>query len=315
MQPEITTETSIRFGCEHFGSLKKVLLHTPGKELHLINETNKSQWLFDRVPDIPRFIDEHRRYADLLSSLGVEVLQLTDYLRTSRPLVEKLPNMTYLHDTAVITSKGAILSKMALPGRHGEQLVLKEALANLSIPIFHEFTGQTDAFEGCLLLSPRTILVADTERHKEHSIRKFITKAVLHFDEVIFVRVPKTRRFMHPDTIYNRLTENLALAYLPAFENACLYTAAGAQPIDDFQTHMASTGIHIINVSDAEQKNLACSFVPIQPGTIIHYDHAFAPGTKHKLAKKNIRVIPFHAEALPSGGGSLRCHTLRLLRA
>ena len=77
---------------------------------------------------------------------------------------------------------------------------------------------------------------------------------------------------------------------------------------------MREKGMEIITVSDPEQSRLACSFVPLESGTIFHYDTALDKETKTKLVQEGVEIIPFHPEALLAGGGSLRCHTLRLCR-
>ncbi|MEW5802090.1 MAG: arginine deiminase family protein [bacterium] len=191
----------IPYGCEQFGSLTTVILHRPGRELELINHENYLMWLFDSVPDIAGFINEHDRYRELLLSLGVDVLELSDYVTKHRALISERPNLTYLHDTAVICRKGAIISSMAWEGRKNEHLVVREAMTSLGIPIFIEFDDPHDVFEGCLLLSPETVLVVETERHRRVSIEKFIQKALTFFSEAVWIDIPKARRYMHPDTI------------------------------------------------------------------------------------------------------------------
>lgn len=64
----------------------------------------------------------------------------------STDLIRKLPNLTFLHDTTVISCKGAILSRMRPPAREKEEIVVKEALSNLGIPILSEFNGGQDFF-------------------------------------------------------------------------------------------------------------------------------------------------------------------------
>lgn len=309
-QPQ--TET-IPYGCDALGRLTHVLLHRPNHSLRLIHKGNCHRWLFDRVPDIEGFIGEHDRYRDLLLSLGVQVSELSDHVREHRHLLERLPNLTYLHDTAVVSRKGALLSTMAWEGRKQEEVVVREALEDLGIPICVELEGPDDAFEGCLLLSPETILVAHTERHSRKSIEKFIPRALVAFSEVIFVDIPKARRYMHPDTIYNRIDHDLALAYLPAFQRTFVHTAAGVREID-FARHMRDRGVELVHVSDSEQRRLACSFVPLEPRVMIHYDTALDRSTQAALARKGVEIIPFHPDAMTAGGGSLRCLTLRLHR-
>jgi arginine deiminase len=307
------TRLNIAYGCDELGRLQSVLVHTPGGELTLINESNYKHWLYDKVPDIPGYVKEHRSYQELLESNGVKVYELGDYVDENVDLIRKMPNLTFLHDTAVVSSKGAILSKMRPPARENEEIVVKEALNNLGVPILKEFNGEEDFFEGCLLLSKETIFVADTERHSYPFIREFISDILNDFNEVIYTRIPKARRYMHPDTVFNRIRENLALAYLPAFEETCLFTEDSVERIG-FKKLMQERGMEIVSVSDSEQSRLACSFVPLESGTIVHYDIALDQETRKNLANEGVEIIPFHPEAMRAGGGSLRCHTLRLCR-
>ncbi|MCL5281228.1 MAG: arginine deiminase family protein [Planctomycetes bacterium] len=312
MSPEIL-HTNGCFGCDSLGRLTRVMVHRPGDELGVINEANYRDWLFDSVPDVAGFRAEHDAYCELLRSHGVEVLELADYVASAPAKLAYMPNITYMHDVAVISNRGAILSRMAWAGRRDEHLVVREALETLGIPIFAAFDDPQDAFEGCLLLSPRTVLVAETERHSPASIRKFIARALSAFDEVIYVKIPKARRFMHPDTVYNRITDRLALVYRPGIEAAYLYRRDAVEPVD-FPEFMRARGIELVNVSDAEQRRLACSFVPLEPGVIFHYDTALDPATCRELSRRGVEIIPFHPHALHAGGGSLRCLTLRLHR-
>jgi arginine deiminase len=305
--------SSIAYGCDELGKLKSVLVHTPGDELLLVNESNYKHWLYDKVPDISGYVKEHTGYQEMLESNGVRVYELADHVDENIGLINRMPNITFLHDTAVISRKGAILSKMRPPARENEEVVVKEALNNLGIPILNEFNGSEGFFEGCLLLSKDTVFVADTERHTYSFIREFILNILNEFEEVIYARIPKARRYMHPDTVFNRIREDLALAYLPAFEKTCLFTQDSREKID-FKKFMKDKGMEIIPVSGSEQSRLACSFVPLDSGTIFHYDTALDMETRKKLAVEGVEIIPFHPEALLAGGGSLRCHTLRLCR-
>jgi len=306
--------SGIAYGCDELGKLKSVLMHTPGDELLLVGESNYKHWLYDRVPEITEYVKEHIMYQELLESNGVKVYELADYVEENLDLISRMPNLTFLHDTAVISRKGAILSKMRPPARENEEVVVKEALNKLGIPIFNEFNGSEGFFEGCLLLSKDTIFVADTERHTYSYIQEFISNVLNEFNEVIYARVPKARRYMHPDTVFNRVREDLALAYLPAFEETCLYTEGSREKIDFEGFMLEEKGMKIISVSDPEQSRLACSFVPLESGTIFHYDIALDMETRRKLSQEGVEIIPFHPEALLAGGGSLRCHTLKLCR-
>ncbi|MDP4091477.1 MAG: arginine deiminase family protein [Bacillota bacterium] len=302
----------VQFGTEKLGKLKSVMLHTPYRSLDLINRDNYKYYLFNKVPHHHKFIKEHIRYEKFLKSLGIVVFQLSNLIYENQDLLYKLPNLAYLHDVGVVLSKGAILSRMCPGGREHEETVLKEALTRLGIPTFHQF-NKGEKFEGCLVLSPDTLLVANTERHTEASIMKSIPKFLEIFKKVIYVKIPKLRRYMHTDMIYNRISDSLALAYLPAFLKTFLFTKDTKIQID-FENYMSNNGVEVINISNREQLNWGCSFVPLEPNIIIHYDFSLNTRTQSMLKERGVRIIKFHPDALLAGGGSLRCFTLRLYR-
>lgn len=302
------------FGCDRPGKLESIIMHTPGRELELINEDNYHYWRFNRVPDIPKFIDEHLRYRDLLRSQGIIVYELEELVPAFRNKIYKQPNITYLNNTAVISCKGAIISQMALDARRVEQEIVKNAISTVGIPILFEFSSQDDPFEGCTLLSEDTLLVAQTERHGYASVQKFISNMLSNFKEIILIDLPKNPKFRHPESAFKKIRSNLALAYLPAVSKSSLVTKDEILPID-FESHMKSLGIEIVNVSSFEQQRHACSFLPLNEGVILHYDTALDASTRRQLVSKGVEFVFFHSEALQAGGGSLNCLSLPLAKS
>lgn len=302
----------IRYGIEKFGRLKTVMLHRPDKSLAKVTEENLKFFLFDKVPDVEKYLQEHQRYEALLNGHGVQVHHLSDHIHRNSELLERLPNLAYLHDTAVISTHGAIVSKMCSRGRCHEEIVVREALTDLGIPTLYE-PMEGEEFEGCLLLSPKTVFVADTERHSKYSIKKFIDFILGYFGEVIYAQIPQERRFMHPDMVLNRITDRLMVYYPSAFLQTYLITREKSTSID-MKAWMKERKVDIVPVSDQEQKQWGCSFVPLDQGVIINYDISLESKTIHLLEQEGVRFIHFHPEALLAGGGSLRCLTMRLWR-
>lgn len=301
------------YGIEHFGRLKKALLHRPEEAIKLVTEDNRDFFLFDAVPNVDRYLEEHRRYEELLRSLGVDVHLVAEHVSRNIDLVNRLPNLAYLHDIAVVSSHGAILSNMSSMGRRHEEIVVKEALENIGIPVLYRAL-EGDAFEGCLLLSPTTVFVADTERHGRRAIERFIEFILNYFEEVVYAIIPQERRYMHPDMVLNRMSENLAVYYPPAFLNTYRVTKGKREEID-IKAFLNSKQIDMVVLSDKEQQQWGTSFVPLEPGVIINYDISLEQKTINLLEREGIRFIHFHPDALLAGGGSLRCITMRLLRA
>lgn len=301
-----------QYGIEKFGRLKSVMLHRPEQSLAKITEENREFFLFDKVPDVDQYLEEHRQYGELLKKQGVDVHYLSDHVRQNRDLLERLPNLAYLHDIAVISSHGAIISKMSSRGRCHEEIVVGEALKDLGIPTLYE-PCEGESFEGCLLLNPQTVFVADTERHSKYSIERFIQYILAYFDDVIFAEIPQERRYMHPDMVINRITDSLLIYYPPAFLKTFHITKESRSEIN-LKVWMKQQHIDLLPMSDQEQRMWGSSFVPLEPGVIINYDISLNQKTIGLLEREGIRFIHFHPNALLAGGGSLRCLTMRLWR-
>ncbi len=303
---------TIKFGAEKLGRLKKVMLHNPEQSIRKITETNLQFYLFNKVPDYTRFIDEHNAYKKLLTDNGVEVYELSELIVNNRELMSYLPNLAYLNDTAVITNRGAVLSSMCPGGRQYEEIVLKEALSALAIPILHEFEPG-EQFEGFITLFPDTLFIADTERHSKISLEKFFIFALQYYQNIIYVEAPQARRFMHPDMIFNRISDQLGIYFPAAFVN-CWLVQNGTRKKIDFMTWAKSRNMDLIAVSDEEQQNWGTSFITLEPNHVINYDISLSPSTQKSLESLGVRFTQFHPDALLAGGGSLRCLTLRLFR-
>jgi arginine deiminase len=305
-------DTNKRYGIEKFGRLKWAMLHRPTEAIRLVNEDNRELFLFDKVPDVDKYLEEHQKYGELLSSLGVDVMLLADNVTKNTDLMNHLPNLAYLHDIAVVTSRGAILSCMSSMGRRHEEIVVREALTNAGVPMLYE-APEGDAFEGCLLLSPTTVFVADTERHGRKAIERFIEFILHYFNEVVYAQIPQERRFMHPDMVLNRMSEHLCVYYPPAFQKT-FYISRSVRKEIDVKAFMNEKGFEMVPLTDREQQQWGSSFVPLEPETIINYDISLDEKTKALLEREGIKFIQFHPDALLAGGGSLRCITMRVWR-
>lgn len=84
--------------CVHneIGSLKKVLLHRPGRELLNLTPDRLQELLFDDIPFLRVAQREHDAFADTLRQNGVEVVYLEDLMTQ---VLEKYPELTerFLH--------------------------------------------------------------------------------------------------------------------------------------------------------------------------------------------------------------------------
>ena len=113
--------------------------------------------------------------------------------------------------------------------------------------------------------------------------------------------------------IFGKISDHLGLVFPPAFLNCWHIQQSGRQKID-FTVLMKQKKFELISISDEEQQNWGTSFIALEPNHIINYDISLKPATQKVLESMGIRFTQFHPDALLSGGGSLRCLTMRLLR-
>jgi arginine deiminase len=118
---------------------------------------------------------------------------------------------------------------------------------------------------------------------------------------------------MHPDMIFNRISDQLGLFFPPAFLHCWHIDRSGKQEID-FAAWMKKRKLELIPISDEEQQKWGTSFVTLEPNHVINYDISLKPATQKVLESMGVRFTQFHPDAILAGGGSLRCLTLRLLR-
>jgi dimethylargininase len=63
-------------------------------------------------PDLERALQQHQAYCEALKSCGLEVVQL--------PADEKHPDSTFVEDTAILTARGAIITRPGAESRRAE---------------------------------------------------------------------------------------------------------------------------------------------------------------------------------------------------
>ena len=110
------------------GTLKKVLLHRPGKELLNLTPDTLSRLLFDDIPFLPDAQKEHDAFAKALTDNGVEVVYLEDLMADvlKDPVVKKEFIEQFMREAGINTIKYQNLVRNFLNSITNEKkLVLK----------------------------------------------------------------------------------------------------------------------------------------------------------------------------------------------
>ena len=121
------TESSLGVTSE-IGTLKKVLLHRPGKEIEHVIPSNMERLLFDDIPFLPKMQIEHDSFAAELEKRSVEVVYLENLLEESI----KSPEIKWnLIDLFLRESKHHLVGTYEMVNEYLESLTNKELVRKL----------------------------------------------------------------------------------------------------------------------------------------------------------------------------------------
>lgn len=115
----------MEFGVKNaYGTLQRVIMHRPGKELGVVTANTVKEFHFDRPVNPTAFLSDYDAMLSLFKSHGVEVLLLQDILKNdpdALAYIEHRPNVTYTRDLAAVFGRGAVLMGPYLKGRWWDQ--------------------------------------------------------------------------------------------------------------------------------------------------------------------------------------------------
>ena len=145
-----------------YGSLKSVMLHSPGVELDAsLSNPDKIQML--ETVDSGKARDEHAMLVETYQSQGVDVHTLDR--------IEPLsPNQMFCADLFAMTPQGAILARPASVVRAGEEVRMARGLVGNNVPILRTLTGNA-TFEGAdmIWISPDKVLLGQGLRTNQEA--------------------------------------------------------------------------------------------------------------------------------------------------
>jgi arginine deiminase len=301
---------SVKYGSDNRGKLRTIIMHTPQKQIDFSSDINAA-WYPAAFNDDA--ILEFEYLCQFFQSMGIEIIHLDDLISENSDLIATLPNLIYPGYTAVISTRGAFISRMKLPHRRNEEFVVKELLENLSIPVVHEFQSTDNYFEGFVPFDQRTLFLTATEHHHSQTIMRFIQEALVLYDDIILLSTNVIPECSKPDTVFNKIGRNCAIYSPSSINNVQLFRRYTSEQIN-LEEYSWKQNIELIPVSQDEQSKNACSCVSIDDETIAHFDSVFAPETLQKFRYKNIRVVTFKSYHLQYCNSSMSSYMLPVYR-
>ena len=301
-----------------YGTLARVLVHRPGRELDRVTPDTLREFHFTRPVDREKFVADYDAMLSLFRDHGVETLLLTDVLAQdddSLGYIAQRPNMTYTRDLAAVFSRGAVLMGPHLKGRKGDERMMGRAFARLGVPVLGaiEPPGYLEG-GGVTLVGDDTVVASLCDRANEEGTRA-LREIVLGKDVRYFLEVPLPFGHIHIDGIFMVLDEKLCLIYedsLAVFP-CRLYEAGRAEPRHVmFPEFLERRGFTCIPITREERREGHLNVVVTERSRRA-VGFAAAARVKAEMARHGLALATFPSDELFMGRGGAHCMTCPLL--
>jgi N-dimethylarginine dimethylaminohydrolase len=267
--------------------------------------------------DVAAFQAEFDELHQALSQAGVEVILLTDVLADdpeALAYIARRPNVTYTRDLAVVTDGGAVLMRMALKGRQGDQWVIERALQRLGVPILGriEPPGLIEG-GGIQFLDGRTAIVSLCDRANEVAVRQLAELLLGQvLDEIIMVPLPEGE--IHIDGLLMLIDRDLALAYLPSLDlyPSVIFRHGQSPQYVWLPEELSRRGVEFIEVTQEEAKRAEVNFIAVGPRRVVGYE--WARRVAGEIERRGGQAWGIPGVELIKGNAGPHCMTCPILR-
>ena len=279
------------------------------------------------------------RKAQLRGSGG----KLGDYLSNLEDgypfAVDPMPNLYFTRDPFATIGTGVSIHKMHTPTRNRETLFGKFIFEHhpeyRNAPRWYD-RGETSSLEGgdILVLSPQVLAVGISQRTREDSIDT-LAEAVLSYDgtfrKVLAFNIPKTRSFMHLDTVFTmvdrdkftvhpNILSSITVFVMELDENRKMKIRQEDGRLEDIlKEHLHLDKVTLIPCGQGseidaarEQWSDGSNTLAIAPGEVVVYSRNYV--TNRSLEEAGIRIHTIPSAELSRGRGGPRCMSMPLWR-
>jgi arginine deiminase len=264
---------------------------------------------------------------------------LVDYIDDAYPFfVDPMPNLYFTRDAFFTLDSGVCLSSMANAVRaretlFGQYLFTKHPVYR-NTPILHE---RSDPFsiEGgdVLVLSSEAVAVGISQRTDPNAVEALAERLICEetgVRRVIAVDIPKTRSYMHLDTVMTMIDRDkftIHPSILPTLRTFSLVKKGGKIVVEQEKRRLAETladALHLDKVTmihcgggsaiDAarEQWNDGTNTLAVAPGEVIAFSRNYV--TNGILRDNGVVVHEIPSAELSRGRGGPRCMSMPLWR-
>jgi arginine deiminase len=262
-------------------------------------------------------------------------------------VINPSPNLYFMRDPAAVVQDGVICSHMKFSGRQGESRLLQLIFENhpnfksIYNPIYPAKTSdlETPTIEGgdVIVLSNKALAIGCSERTDEKAIELVASHILKNSDveRVYQVELPSKRNFMHLDTVFTIIDENLIVTYPDAMSSilqTCVYRKENIDESGRIILSKECVNESIISVlkkeipylevvetgdgnpdfSSREQWYDGANVFALSPRRVISYNRN--KFTNRALREAGVDVLETSSSELSRGLGGPRCMTMPLWR-
>ena len=307
----------LRYGINHeSGTLKRVMVHHPGRELEIANRDPEPHH-FEMPVDTRRFMRDHSELIEKLEEAGVEVLQVRELVKDDKNAYDqsfRCPNLVFVRDSSTVTHEGAFLFRMGLPTRRRETPVIKAAHTALGIPIALEMR-EPDTFEGggFAMLDGGAAVAGLCDRSTQGALDQMGDYLLNHNLVNIWITIDMPKGTVHIDGEFAELPGKVAVSYPRVMEAVPTHFRTRKESWDgSFMEWLREEGWDILEITDQECMDMAANFLTVAPDLAFHYTGN--PRVMREARERGIDVVQIPGEELRKGWGGIHCMTCPILR-
>ncbi len=255
-------------------------------------------------------------------------------------VVDPMPNLYFTRDPFATIGTGVSIHKMHTATRNRETLFGKFIFEHnpeyMHVPRWYD-RGEESSLEGgdILVLSPQVLAIGVSQRTEGGSIdtlaETILTYPTTKFRKILAFNIPKTRSFMHLDTVFTMVDRDKFTVHPNILSSITVYVMEldenrkmkirqeDARLEDILKEHLGLGSVTLIECGhgseiDAarEQWSDGSNTLAIAPGEAVVYSRNYV--TNRSLEEAGVKIHAIPSAELSRGRGGPRCMSMPLWR-